>query len=182
MQIALPLAAIGRLLGVPMPALRDRVVRLDDVIGHDARSLAQRLLDAPDRESRFTVLDDWLTRRFASAPVAAPAAVHAVHLLRARPDLDISEIARTIGWSRRHLSRAVERQLGVGPRSYRRLLRFQNATRLAQAATAGWAGIAAEAGYADQAHLTREFREFAGLTPTAYAARLLEEGGGLIEA
>jgi AraC-like DNA-binding protein len=139
------------------------------------------MLDAPDREARFAMLDRWLLHRLSRVSAPPRETTHALHLLRHRRDLDIAEIARTVGWSRRHLTRSIERTLGVGPRSYRRLLRFQDATRLAQSPVRSWADIASQAGYADQAHLTREFREFAGLTPTTYAARLLDEGGGLIE-
>ena len=71
---------------------------------------------------------------------------------------------------------------GVGPRCLRRLLRFQS---LLAAIPAGpnpnWADLACVRGYCDQSHLIREFQEFSGLTPTAYLARRLPAGGGLVE-
>jgi transcriptional regulator GlxA family with amidase domain len=59
-------------------------------------------------------------------------------------------------------------EVGIGPKALARMVRFNRALALAKAAaTPDWAGIAVECGYADQAHLVREFRGFAGSSPTA---------------
>ena len=74
--------------------------------------------------------------------------------------------------------------IGVGPRSFRRLLRFQKLTGMIGRHTGAleWAGLALDAGYCDQPHMIREFREFSGITPEVYRARSLPAGGGLVEA
>ena len=121
-------------------------------------------------------------RRFAATPALPPAQVYALSLLRDRPELDIAAVARLVGWSRKHLAGRVHDAVGVGPRSWRRLIRFQRLTqRLAGAGTPDWATLALDAGYCDQPHMIREFREFAGLTPGGYVARSLPAGGGLID-
>ena len=128
------------------------------------------------------MLDAALIGRFAATAMLPAAQRHALALLRDRPELDIAEIARTIGWSRKHLANRVRDAVGVGPRSWRRLIRFE---RLVAALTADsapdWAGHAHDAGYCDQSHMIREFREFAGLTPGEFHTRSLPDGGGLIE-
>ncbi|MBA3898201.1 MAG: AraC family transcriptional regulator, partial [Sphingomonadaceae bacterium] len=122
-----------------------------------------------------------LTRRLAEATPVGAAQAHAVGLLTHRADLDIAAVAREIGWSRKHLAARVRNAVGVGPRSYRRLLRFSRLIQKLDTTKPDWAGLAADIGYADQSHLIREFREFAGMTPGDYLARSLPGGGGLIE-
>jgi AraC-like DNA-binding protein len=183
-HVFLPLATLRRLLGVPMHQLMDRVVPLDALLGAAARELGARLCEAPDAGARIALLDETLARRLADAHALGRADLHALHLLRTRPDMGIAGIARAAGWSRKHLADRMEDTLGVGPRCFRRLLRFQNLLALIgqDTKTPSWAALALEAGYCDQPHLIREFREFSGLTPAAYLARALPAGGGLPEA
>jgi AraC-like DNA-binding protein len=73
-----------------------------------------------------------------------------------------------VGWSRRHLATVTNRELGLAPKALARVLRFGRAYAMRdRAATQGWAAVAAECGYYDQAHLIRDFHAFAGTTPSA---------------
>jgi transcriptional regulator GlxA family with amidase domain len=76
------------------------------------------------------------------------------------------------GWSRRHVTERFRRQLGISPKAYARLLRFQHATGLLASAQPrrSLTGVAMEAGYYDQSHLTRDFGALAGITPATFAA------------
>ena len=182
MHIFLPLASLRRLIGVPMDRLIDRVLPLDALLGNEATHFCCALVEARDMDERIALLDDALVRRFAAAPALPRTQRHALAMLRDRPELDIAEVARMIGWSRKHLADRVHDAVGVGPRSWRRLIRFERLTaRLADNPAPDWAGLAHDAGYCDQPHMIREFREFAGLTPGSYLARSLPDGGGLIE-
>lgn len=91
-------------------------------------------------------------------------------------------VAGRAGWSGKHLATRIRDQVGIGPRSFRRLLRFHRPTDAVSAdPRPDWAGLAHDAGYCDQPHLIREFCEFAGLSPSDYIARLAGGGGGVIE-
>ncbi len=182
-HVFLPLATLRRLVGAPMHTLIDQAVPLAILLGPEGRRLGEMLGERDSPAERFRLLDAWLSARVHAVEAPAERALYAADLLRRRPDLDIMGVAQEVGWSRKHLADRIHDLVGVGPRSFRRLIRFQRATGAASvAAQPNWAAIAYDAGYADQSHLVREFREFAGLTPTAYRARLLGEGGGLIEA
>ena len=74
-------------------------------------------------------------------------------------------IARDLGWSRRHLTEQFTRAVGVSPKTYARIVRFDRARSLI-AAGGSLGDVALDAGYYDQAHLNRDFREFAGAAPT----------------
>ncbi len=183
-HVYLPLTTLRRLLGVPMSELADRAVSLDSACGAEARGLGPRLAECADREARATLLDEALAHRLSQAAPLDRRLARGLDALRAWPGRDVAEIARDVGWSAKHFRARMQDAAGVGPRCFRRLLRFQSL--LAAVGRAGeapdWAGLALDAGYCDQAHMIREFREFSGLTPRTYLARILPDGGGLAEA
>jgi AraC-like DNA-binding protein len=79
-------------------------------------------------------------------------------------------MAESIGWSRKHLARRFADEVGLAPKAVSRIVRFNRAIAAARNAGASWAGIAADCGYADQAHMVREFGQFAGRSPAAWPA------------
>ena len=84
----------------------------------------------------------------------------------------VSALAREIGWSRKHLAERFSIEVGARPKTAGRILRFAGARRSIDAGIRvgpmDWADLAADWGYADQAHLIREFRAMAGVTPADY--------------
>jgi transcriptional regulator GlxA family with amidase domain len=81
--------------------------------------------------------------------------------------VSIGALARAIGWSERHLIARFRTYFGVRPKATARRLRFSHACNLVSAHPAGdLSMIAAQAGFSDQSHMTREFQTFAGLTPS----------------
>jgi AraC-like DNA-binding protein len=179
LQVNLTPLGARRLLGLPMRELARRVVALEDVLGSER--LIERLQDAPDWDARFALLDATLLRRLAdSAPVAVQVE-HAWARLRASDGaVEIGSLADEVGWSRRHLAERFRTEVGLPPKAVARILRFARVTRTLKAERGhGLADVAYACGYADQAHLNRDFREFAGTTPTDYAARLLPSGAGV---
>lgn len=82
----------------------------------------------------------------------------------------VREIARDAGVSERTLERRVRAAAGFGPAELRRLVRFRRALRIRDAGVRDWAALAIDAGYSDQPHFAREFRRFAGLSPTVWDA------------
>jgi AraC-like DNA-binding protein len=168
-------------LGVPMQALARRVVPLDDLLGRSARELLARLHDAPGWAERFDVLDAELTRRLARAVPPPPAVAWAWRrVLAAEGRIRISALADELGSSRKHLSARFREHLGLPPKTLSRVLRFGRAVRLLDDRNGDrLAEIALDCGYYDQAHFNRDFREFAGSTPTEYLARRIGDGFGL---
>ncbi|QNA84893.1 AraC family transcriptional regulator [Sphingomonas sp. So64.6b] len=181
-HVFLPLTTLRRLLGVPMHQLLDRVVPLDAILGVAARQLGADLVEARSREERVALLDAALIARIAQTRPLAAIDHHALTLVSQRADLDLRTVADRVGWSRKHLADRIRDNVGIGPRSFRRVLRFHRVTSAVSAAPdPDWAGLAHDIGYCDQSHLVREFREFAGITPSIFVARLAGAGGGLIE-
>jgi AraC-like DNA-binding protein len=173
-----PLGA-RRLLGMPMGELTGQVVELEDLIGPDARELAERLATAPGWTARFALLERAIAERVLEAPPVAPELEHAWRRLH---DTDgavpIGELASELGWSRRHLAATVREELGMPPKPLARLLRFERAVgRLREGA--GLADAALDSGYYDQAHFNRDFRQFAGRTPTEYLVTSVQDNSAV---
>jgi AraC-like DNA-binding protein len=180
-QINLTPLAARALLAVPMDELTNRVVELDDVVGREADQLLERLHDVGSWEQQFSLLDAVLAHRLAEAEPPQPAVRHAwSRLVESRGAAEIRELSREVGWSRRHLAARFREEIGLTPKTYARVLRFERAASLlAHDDGARFAEIAYDCGYYDQAHLNRDFREFAGTTPGDYVGRLLPDAGGV---
>ena len=88
-------------------------------------------------------------------------------IFAARGRVNIETLAASLGRSRRQLERVFEREVGLAPKFLARIARFQHAYGLARGEAPDWSAVAAEAGYADQAHLIRDFRAFADTTPVS---------------
>ena len=170
-QLAVTPAGARALFGVPAGELTDLVVPLDALLGPVAGELAERLADAPGWAERFAVLDRMLCRVLRDDAGGAPEVRHAWQRLLAGPS-SVAALAGEVGWSRRHLGERFRREIGLPPKVAARVLRFEQARGelLRPGATPRLADVAATCGYADQAHLTREWRELAGCTPSAWLA------------
>ena len=91
----------------------------------------------------------------------------------------IGELTEELRCSHRHLTTRFREQLGLAPKAFAKILRFDRAVcRLRREGGESLAQIAHECGYYDQAHFNRDFRQFAGVTPTALLARALPDGAG----
>ncbi|MFQ3452561.1 helix-turn-helix domain-containing protein [Bradyrhizobium sp. UFLA01-814] len=165
-----PLGAYS-FFGGAVTDLVGRMVDIDDVLGHDGRRLREQLGAVTCWQRRFDLIEAFVLRRAGHMPSFEVAFAYR-KLARSAGAISITALADEIGWSRKHLAGRFRSELGLSPKSLARMMRFHWASRLAQSGAAlGWAGIAAESGYADQAHLAREFVEFAGEPPTAWARR-----------
>lgn len=165
-QIDLEPPAARALLGCPAGILRERTVALGDLLGAGAAELAERLHDATGPAARFAILDDVLRRALDRARPARPDTERAWALLRASGGrARVEAVADAVGCSRRHLARRFAEDVGVPPKLAARLIRFEAARR--RIGTVPLARLAADHGFADQAHLTREFRALGGAPPTA---------------
>lgn len=176
-----PLGAY-RLLGVQMSELTGRVVDLGEVAGPDGRRLMDEVREASTWERRFALLDDFLLSRAECGPVPAPQVTWALRrLLDGRGRVPVRQIAEEVGWSHRHLIAKFRQQIGLPPKVLSRIVRFN--TLLQRVRTSSdlvrWVELAYECGYYDQAHLNRDFREFAGTTPSDFITRC-RPGGAIV--
>jgi AraC-like DNA-binding protein len=165
-----PLGAY-RFFGGAVVDLAARMIGIDDVLGGDGARLRERLGATSGWQRRFDIVEDFVADRANYLP--SPELEFAYRRLARSDGIRIATLAEEIGWSRKHLVDRFRSEFGLGPKSLARMMRFHRACRLARTgASSGWAGIAADSGFSDQAHLVREFTALAGEPPTAWARRL----------
>lgn len=155
--------------GEDLSSTAGRDIDLHDLFGADAGRLRQRLLNTDAAVDRLALLERWLQRRLQPSAIN-PAIDHAVALLNNVPQVHrIPAIARTISLSERRFVQVFRRQVGMAPKQYARLMRFRAVIEHAHKQSfVDWSAVAVDCGYCDQAHLCHEFRQFAGITPTAF--------------
>lgn len=159
--------ASERLFGVPADELAETHTPLEDLWGLAARDTHERLCDAGNAAGRLTLLESILLERLPRVHGMHPAVAAMIGRMHVLPS--IGAVVEQSGLSHRHFVSLFRRAVGLAPKTYARVLRFQRALRVARNDTASaWVAIANDAGYSDQAHFNRDFAEFAGVTPTAY--------------
>ena len=158
--------------------LTDRSVTLEDVWGPQARRLTNNLAAAPTVDAKEAVLEAALLARLGGIAPPSPDVDAAVDVLTNEPTARVADISRRLDVGERQLRRRFERLIGYGPKTFGRVLRFRRFLALVE--EHGWplGQAAAEAGYSDQPHLTRECSDLAGLTPTELiAVRNVQDAG-----
>ncbi len=159
----------------PLRLLSGELPTPEEIWDAEGRRVQDEVGNARDFSSRRAALESFLEKRLARARARSlmdaprlPAAVGLVLARRGR--LPVAEIAKRVGCSRRQLEREFAEGVGLSPKELSRVARFQNVLRLAGKRPdrdIGWAELADRCGYADQAHLVREFKSLSGTTPTS---------------
>jgi AraC-like DNA-binding protein len=181
-EVDLKLTPVGAhmLCEMPMQELSGRIVPLEEVFGPRAATLAERLRERRDWDARFDLVERLLLERIDTAARPDPFVVEAVARLESSEGrLRIGRLASDLNVSRRHLTTRFRAQIGLPPKTFARLLRFESVRRQMGDRPQSWADLAARCGYADQSHLNREFRELGGTTPAGFLARVLPGGGAV---
>jgi len=172
-DVSLPVSSVGAqlrpgvaelLLGVPAIELAGHHTRLDDIWGAAAAELRERLVLAGDANRRLDLFEAALVARLPRVRALHPAVAHALAQFAAIDD--VATVVDEVGYSHRRFIAVFRTAVGLAPKLYCRVQRLQRA--IARMPSGSLADIAAGAGFSDQAHLTREFRELAGVSPGEY--------------
>jgi AraC-like DNA-binding protein len=163
------------LLGLPAGELSGVVVELDALLGRHAAELTDRVRTATTWTDRFAALDAMLERLARPKGVPCPELRWAwKRLTESAGGVEIGTLAAEIGWSRQHLRTRFQREYGLSPKIAARIMRFESARRLlGHSHRPSLADVAVRCGYSDQAHLHRDWLDFAGTTPSAWMAEEL---------
>lgn len=166
-------AAAARLLGVETAEIAGLSLSLEDVVGRAAADrLEDRLAQAGGAQERFAIVEAFLAPRLADAP-GRDGLGHAAFDLMVAHDgaVRIDAVAEELDVSARWLEQRFAAAVGLTPKAVARVLRLQAALK-GRATGLHWSAVAADAGFADQAHLTREFRAMVGASPMDFYRRV----------
>lgn len=161
-------------LGTPASEILDADVPLADLWGRESSGRCARAEESPSADARLAAMQALVLARLRHAEPADRMVYAAVRWLARHPSGGIRQLSDLSGLSERQLRRRFEAAVGYGPKTFQRIIRFQRWLHLASTrhgAPASLSDLADEAGYADQAHLTREVTRLAGLPPGAFLAQ-----------
>jgi AraC-like DNA-binding protein len=153
--------------------LHNRHVVLADLWGRSALDLKEMLMEVPTPEARFHLLEEALLGRLAAARQPHAAVAYALSRFHSGGGITpmLASVTEETGLSSRRFIELFRREMGLPPKLYCRLLRFRRVLKAINSNDVpAFTRIAADCGYYDQSHLIRDFREFAGLAPSAYVA------------
>jgi AraC-like DNA-binding protein len=165
--VAVELTPLGcrALLGLPAAELWNTSLELGDLVGAPGTELWERLQADQGWGERFRSCDEVLGRLLRDDSLE-PALGRSWRLLVAsQGTIPVAQLADTIGWTRQHLARRFAGEFGLAPKLAARVVRFERARRLLQTPFTTMAEVASSCGYFDQAHMTRDFVELAGISP-----------------
>lgn len=168
-QLALTPAGSRALLGQPSGELAATMLDVDTLLGVSAQEIGERLRAAPHWHERFDIVERLLLEAWRDELTGEPRAELGwawQRLCETAGGVGVQELAGEVGWSRRHLTERFRTEYGLTPKVAARVMRFEQAIdRLKARPLTRLADLAADLGYADQAHLTREFHSIAGCSP-----------------
>lgn len=162
--------AAPAVLGVPASELVDREVGWDEILGRSADEVGEAVAAAPSPQQAVAILEQAVVRLLARAEASDPIVTGVVRELLPWGRTDIGSLTASLSISERQLRRRTLAGIGLAPKALHRMLRFQGFLALAHARArrgTDLARLAADTGYADQPHLTRESLRLSGLTPRA---------------
>ena len=165
--------AAAALLGAPASELAETHTPLDEVWGSRAAIARERLANAGSLEAQLDLFEALLVTQLVQGTKRRSAEIHpavAEALVQFEAGAPVAEAVRRSGYSHRTFLTLFQRSVGLSPKVFCRIRRFQHALDRLTRERPRLVDLAADAGYADQAHLTREFTAFAGISPAEHRA------------
>ncbi len=158
--------------GIPAREAINRSLSLEDIWGFSTGDLRECLVNAPSHRARFRILEKALLERLHPDRERHPAIAWSVSEIERAPGIrPLSTITNEIGLSSRRFIELFSREVGLTPKRYYRIRRFQRVVQFVHTKSGiHWADLAVSCGYFDQAHFIHDFKNFCGMTPAAYFA------------
>lgn len=160
----------------PMSEFTDQVIEAEDVFGVRVLHLREQLLACTSPEQMFALMEMFLLRQSRGnfpSDVASRCVEYALaQIMEQSRRVDFEQLSLQIGYSQKHFISMFKQQVGIPPKQYMKIMRFQNAIlQIERSGSALWSEIALQSGFYDQAHFIHEFKSFSGFTPGEYIRR-----------
>lgn len=155
---------------IPMNEISDCVLDADLLWGNKFSHLRERLREIKDLVKRFEAVETFLLKNFHSSLHLNPCVDYALAEIIRQPDhINLRRMSEKIGYSQKHFIGMFKRQVGITPKAYLRIIRFQKAiNEIEHSKAVDWTGISLDCGFFDQAHFINDFKSFSGFTPEEY--------------
>lgn len=158
-------------LEMPVHELTDFVVDAELVLSNEILNMREGLISSEKIVHKFQYAEKFILNIFAKKLIVNPFIEFAVKQIISAPNsISITEISDNSGYSHKHLVKMFKDHVGLTPKSFLKVMRFQKAIEeMTKGSRPVWSHIALESGYYDQAHFINDFKQFSGFTPEQYA-------------
>lgn len=185
LQVVFLPGALYRLTGIPATELTNQYLDARLVFSNTIRAINEQLYHAKSYDAMLSIVTNFIRQLARQAKTQLPVDTAFSLLLEEDNTISIDELARQACLSVKQLERKCKERTGVNPKTYTRIIRFDNAFRLKNSSPRlDWLRIAVECGYHDYQHLVKAYKDFTGLSPTAFheiESKAPERRFGLVE-
>lgn len=156
-----------RLLPFPLIELTDQTIHTADVWRQEGSAIEDAVFNAKTDSERVRLVEAFLLRQLSYVDPRPRFEATVAQIIESGGQTRVDQLAERVGFSARQLEREFRVSIGLSPKSFARIIRFQNLLRIVgEGMLQEWADVALAVGYSDQPHMVREFRAFTGQTPT----------------
>jgi len=171
---------IAKITGIHMENFVNQIIDVEDIWGNELESLCDEMQSMPSLEGTIHVLEKFLIQKYRTITIhqRVDCTQNALNLIaNTRGNIDIKTLQDQTNTSRKTLERAFAQHLGIHPKLYARIVRFNAAKGRLDALekNESLTSIALELGYYDSSHFIADFKFFSGLTPLGYLKRTLKD-------
>lgn len=147
----------------------EQVVPAELIFGASIMQLRQQLLAAETVTEKFMLAEQWLMDRYDGSKAAPTELVNLLKQLQTEPVVKYQDVIESYPNTQKHLIDQFKRYIGLTPKYYQRILRFNDILQtIQQQQSINWPDVALQCGYSDQSHFIKEFRHFSGFNPTEF--------------
>lgn len=162
-------AGLSHLLGIPMLTFTDQRIDLNLILGKEAAQLEQQLLESTTNQQRIMLLEQWLLKKLCTSAHKTDVVDSALGIIiQHKGILSISQLSDDLCISPRQFRRRFNEKVGVSPKLFSRIKRFNYISQLSLTSSSVWMDIVHKGGYYDQAHFVRDFCDFSGKKPSEF--------------
>lgn len=168
--VVLQPGAVSALFDVAAHELTNQVISLKDIAGPGISELREKLIKADSPEGKFKLLESFLMRYLDQIFQPNPAVIYSAAQLKEKNGIQsIAELRNKIGYSSRHFSGLFKEIIGITPKQYAGICRFQHTlAAIRESRKPDWANLALNCGFYDQSHFIHSFKDLSGISPTDY--------------
>jgi AraC-like DNA-binding protein len=168
----------ARLLNGDISEYSNQVIDAAVLLGDDVLGLRQQLLDAADQAARFAAVTAYLTEHCRPADTIDTVVADLVQAIQENSTAKLKDLIRDAGYSQKQLIHHFKQRVGLTPKSYQRIVRFNELLpKIMAKQTVAWNTISVECDYFDQSHFIKEFRTFCGYSPKQFLVEQKDHGG-----
>lgn len=163
---------INKLLGISANAIRDKIVKTEDIFGLAGLLLHEKLVEEPSAEDKLYLLNTFFLQFFPKNSLANQLLIRASlnFIIKNKGTITIGQLVKHTGYTERHIERAFSESIGISPKKFGNIVKLHSFLKMLKDKPAqnNITAFCYDAGYFDQSHLIREFKKYTGITPTQY--------------